>query len=179
MNRIILVLLSEIDEQILDVLKRNLAETFNCSVETKTAIRSLDNAYNPLRKQYISPRLLTRLRRMKKSPGDKILGIVDVDLYSPGFDFVFGEAEIATGVGTLSLYRLKPKHYDIRPNTKLFQKRAVKEAVHELGHLFQLGHCTNPGCAMSFSTSLSAVDKKGETFCSKCQAELKKNVGKH
>ncbi|MFC2068038.1 hypothetical protein ACFLTP_03385 [Chloroflexota bacterium] len=46
----------------------------------------------------------------------------------------------------------------------MFEKRAVKEAVYELGHLYHLDHCTNPKCVMHFSTSLVGIDIKGKTF---------------
>ncbi len=98
---------------------------------------------------------------------------MDVDLYSPEFDFVFGEAEIGSGVATVSLYRLPLERYGLRPDTKVFEERAVKEAVHELGHLYHLDHCSNPKCVMHFSTSLVDIDIKGKTFCSKCQQKLK------
>ena len=176
MRWIILVLLSEINEHILKVLKQSLEQTFNRAVETRAEIRSLDYAYDPSRNQYISPRLLSRLRRIKKGSGDTILGIVDVDLYSPEFDFVFGEAEISSGVATVSLYRLRPERYGLRPDAKVFEERAIKEAVHEFGHLYYLGHCPNPKCVMNFSTSLVDIDIKGKTFCSKCQQELKENI---
>jgi len=176
MGQIILVLLSEINEHTLEVLKQSLEQTFNRMVETRAKIRSLDYAYDPSRNQYISPRLLSRLRRIKKGSGDKILGIVYVDLYSPEFDFVFGEAEIGSGVATVSLYRLLPERYGLRPNRKVLEERTVKEAVHELGHLYHLGHCLNPKCVMHFSTSLVDIGKKRKTFCSKCQQELKKNT---
>ena len=106
MGKIILVLLSEINKHVLEVLKQGIEQTFDRTVETRTKIRKLDYNYDSNRDQYISPRLLSRLRRIKKDYHDKILGIVDVDLYSPEFDFVFGEAEIGSGVATVSLYRL-------------------------------------------------------------------------
>ncbi len=176
MGRIILVLLSEISERMLEVLKRSLEQTFNREVQTRAKIRSLDNAYDPSRNQHISPRLLAQLRRIKRDSCDKVLGVVDVDLYSPEFDFVFGEAEISSGVAMLSLYRLRPERYGLLPNAKTVEERVVKEAVHELGHLYGLGHCTNTKCAMHFSTSLVDVDRKGKAFCSKCQKWLKENI---
>ena len=173
MKRIILVLLCRVDEHLLEVLKQSLGKTFNSLVETRNEIRSLNYAYDPCRNQYVSPRLLSRLRRIKKSPGDKILGILNVDLYSPEFEFVFGEAEMSSGVATVSLYRLRPEHYGFPPDVKVLEERAVKEAVHELGHLYHLGHCPNSKCVMRFSTSLFDVDTKEKTFCSRCQQKLK------
>jgi len=173
MGKIILVLLSKINKHILELMKQGIEQTFDRTVETRAKIRSLDYTYDSSRNQYISPRLLSRLWRIKKDYHDKILGIVDVDLYSPEFDFIFGETEISSGVATVSLYRLRPEHYHLHPNSKVFVERAVKEAVHELGHLYHLDHCTNPKCVMHFSTSLVDVDMKGQAFCSKCQQKLK------
>jgi archaemetzincin len=173
MGKIILVLLSKINKHILEVLKQGIEKTFDRTVETRVKVRSLDYTYDSSRNQYISPRLLSRLRRIKKDYRDKILGIVDVDLYSPEFDFIFGEAEINSGVATVSLHRLLPEGYGLYPDSKVFEERAVKEAVHELGHLYHLDHCANPECVMHFSTSLVDVDMKGKSFCSKCQQKLK------
>jgi len=108
-----------------------------------------------------------------KRSGDKILGVLDVDLYSPEFEFVFGEAERGSRVATVSLYRLRPEHYGFPPDVKVLEERAVKEAVHGLGHLYHLGHCSNSKCVMQFPTSLFYVDAKEKTFCSRCQQKLK------
>ncbi len=118
---------------------------------------------------------MSRLGRMKKDRGDKIVGLVDVDLYSPGFDFVFGEADIAAGVATVSLYRLRQAYYDQPPDSNVFEERAIKEAIHEVGHLYGLGHCPNPKCVMHFSISSADVDLKTDTFCAKCMQQLECN----
>ena len=177
-RRIILRPLAQIDSQILEILKQNLEHTFNCPVEIKAQISNLDYAYDPKRKQYLSPRLLASLRRFSKEPGDRCLGIVDVDLYSPGLNFVFGEADISSGAAIISLYRLSPERYDLPHNATLFQDRAIKEAVHELGHTYHLSHCRDVKCVMHFSNSLADTDIKGSSFCPKCQQRLKEGTGK-
>ncbi len=175
MGRIILVLMSSVDKYVLAALKEGLGGTFNRRVEVRVKNSSLDYAYDSSRMQYLSPRLLLRLGRMKKARGDKIVGLVDVDLYSPGFDFVFGEADVAAGIATVSLYRLRQEYYAQPPDSNVFEERAVKEAIHELGHLYGLGHCPNPKCVMHFSTSLSSVDRKAKMFCAKCIQRLRHN----
>jgi len=50
--------------------------------------------------------------------------------------------------------------------------RAVKEAVHELGHTFGLDHCSDPRCVMHFSNMLADTDRKGREFCPSCRARL-------
>lgn len=173
MNRIILILYCRIDERLVELLKQGLENTFNRIVEIRYDIHNFTYAFDRNRNQYVSPRFLSRLRRIKKGSGDKILGVLDVDLYSPDFEFVFGEAEIGSGVATVSLYRLRPEHYGFPTDEKLLDERVIKEAVHELGHLYHLGHCDSSECVMQFSTSLLDVDKKGRMFCSRCQKKLK------
>ena len=175
MGRIILVLMSSVDEHVLPTLKQGLEGAFNRPVEVRVKISSLDHAYDSSRMQYLSPRLLSRLGRMKKDRGDKIVGLVDVDLYSPGFDFVFGEADVAAGIATVSLYRLRQEYYAQPPDSNVFEERAIKEAIHELGHLYSLSHCLNPECVMHFSTSLGYVDRKTKMFCAKCMQRLRHN----
>jgi len=175
-QRIILKPLSRIDSQILKILKQDLEHTFNCPVETQALALSLDYAYNPKRRQYLAPRLLASLRGFNKEPGARCLGIVDVDLYSPGLNFIFGEAEIGSGVAIISLYRLKPERYGLPPNAGLFRDRAIKEAVHELGHTYYLSHCLDINCVMHFSNSLADTDIKRISFCPKCQQKLKEVI---
>ena len=166
---------SSIDEHVLATLKQGLEQAFNRSVELRVRIGSLDHAYDSSRGQYLSPRILLRLRRMKKDRDDKILALVDVDLYSPDFDFVFGEADIVAGVGVVSLSRLRPEYYAKPPDSNALEERALKEAIHELGHLFRLGHCPNSKCVMRFSTSLGEVNRKTKMFCDTCKSRLKHN----
>jgi len=98
---------------------------------------------------------------------EKILGIVDHDLYVPELNFVFGEA--SPRVADISLTRLRQDFYNLSQDQSLFYKRALTEAVHELGHTYGLGHCEDPRCVMFFSNSLIDTDRKGSEFCPKCK----------
>jgi archaemetzincin len=103
---------------------------------------------------------------------EKVLGIVDHDLYVPELNFVFGEASPSAAV--ISLTRLRQEFYNLPQDQSLFHKRTLTEAVHELGHTYGLGHCGNPKCVMFFSNSLIDTDRKGSKFCSKCKNNLRK-----
>jgi archaemetzincin len=46
--------------------------------------------------------------------------------------------------------------------------RALKEAVHEVGHTFGLGHCHDSACVMHFSNTLADTDRKGAHPCAVC-----------
>jgi archaemetzincin len=171
-ERIILIILSDIEETLIQSLKRRLEQTFNRDTEVRYSLQNLGYAYDKNRKQYVSPKILAKLRRIKKQPKEKILGVTDVDLYSPGYDFVYGEAEIASGVATLSIYRLKENRRNNGASPELLEERSVREAVHELGHLYQLGHCSNERCVMHACPCIADVDKAGHEFCEECSAVL-------
>jgi archaemetzincin len=170
--RIIIIPLAEIDGHVLEMLGDSLRQTFACQVKVEAQVGSLDYAYNKTRKQYLAAQLLSILRHFSMEPGDRCLGIVDVDLYAPGLNFIFGEADVSAGVAIISLYRLQQERYGLPRNERLFQDRAIKEAVHELGHTYYLSHCREARCVMHFSNSLADTDIKRPSFCEKCQQKL-------
>ena len=138
----------------------------------------LREAYNPARKQYHSTTILRNVNElMKHVRTDEILTVVDVDLYVPRLNFVFGEAQCPGRFAIISTYRLKPEFYGVG-NGELFVSRVKKEAVHELGHVLGLIHCINPQCVMYFSNSIFDTDYKGDQFCSTCNKKIIEVLGK-
>jgi archaemetzincin len=135
---------------------------FNISVLQQAFLPK--NAYNPERDQYKSHHFL---KLIGDCPGDKVLGICDVDLYSDDYNFVFGQAEISKRSGVISLFRLKGER-------GIYHNRVVKEATHELGHTLGLTHCKKSRCVMFFSERLEDTDKKEEKFCKRCEKKLQK-----
>ncbi len=162
--------LGNITDEIMEEIKDRVGSVFHCPVEIEPGITDLSQAYNPERKQYLSPKLITSLGKMEKD--GRVVGIADVDLYVPGLNFVFGEADTAAGMSIISLYRLRPEYYGLAPDEAIFLERATKEIVHELGHTFGLAHCPNNQCVMHFSNSLADTDSKEVHFCNKCRPKI-------
>lgn len=160
------------DTTIFSFLATELGRIFKFPVRIKSTVPLDTRAYNQDRQQYFAPKILLALNQIKLTKDEIILGIVDVDLYIEGLNFIFGQANLVEGKAIISLTRLRQEYYGFKPNQKLFQRRVLTEAVHELGHIFGLSHCSNFKCVMFFSNSLKDTDIKGYKFCPICQKTL-------
>ena len=133
----------------------------------------LGKAFDEKRRQYRSNVILSEIQgyAAEKKWVNRVLGVVDADIFVPELNFVFGEASCPGKTALISLWRLKPEFYGVSPNMELFLARALKEAVHELGHTLGLRHCSRSSCVMYFSNSIFDTDRKQSLFCDQCYLE--------
>ncbi len=171
-GRIYLKPIGDQDVRVLDGIAEGVAVAFGLPVSKLPAVEVPEHAFNSLRGQYHSTQILRGL--LPHAPDDalRLLAVSDVDLFVPRLNFVFGEATLDGRVAIISLYRLHPEFYGGPTDEEIFLGRAVKEAVHELGHTFGLKHCRNPECVMYFSNSIGDTDRKSAEFCKKSAGEL-------
>lgn len=134
---------------------------FDCSVLPAVPLPA--EAADAARAQYAVGPLLEAARR---AAGGRVLAVADVDLYARGYNYVFGMAEKAGRAAVMSLARLR------HAEPARLRARMLKEAVHELGHTFGLGHCPHRPCVMHFSNTLEDTDRKMAEFCAACDARL-------
>lgn len=147
----------------------NIQVTVGPSVEASSKT-IFEFCFDRTRNQLNSTRLLQWfLDKFRLDTQSKVLIIVDADAYTTGLNFVFGEAYNNGNIAAIYLPRLKQEFYGLEANEQLFYERMVKEAVHELGHTFDLAHCDNKLCVMHFSNSLPETDIKGRSFCKNCK----------
>jgi len=172
---IVLVAIGQVDKNVMDWLKNDLSQVFNKPVSVGKGMPEPDYAFDQKRKQYSSTAILNTIMKQREyAPYEKILGIVDHDLFVPELNFVFGEASAKAAV--ISITRLRQTFYRLPEDQGLFHRRVLTEAVHELGHTDGLEHCQNPRCVMFFSNSLSDTDRKGPGFCTRCRKNLQSSV---
>ncbi|HHT9144751.1 MAG TPA: archaemetzincin family Zn-dependent metalloprotease [Candidatus Wunengus sp. YC61] len=169
---LLIVPFGTIRKEVLVFLQNELIRTFGFDVRIAREEHIPQYAFDPKRRQYQSTKILEWLKNIPVMD-TRFLGIVDLDLYVPELNFVFGEADVAHGVCVISLVRLRQEFYGLPKNEKQFLERALKEAVHEIGHTYRLGHCGDTRCIMHFSNSLQDTDIKGPDFCSRCKLKLR------
>jgi archaemetzincin len=156
------------DDRLLEVVSSGVREILEISTEIVPVDISLKDGWNTERNQHNSNWILSQLLQKLPTDSDKIIGITDYDLYMPILSYVFGEAELGGRAAIVSTYRLQNELYGLPASQASLESRALKEAVHELGHTFGLVHCRNQKCVMRSSTYVEEIDLKTENFCSDC-----------
>jgi archaemetzincin len=131
-----------------------------------------DDAYFMGRDQYLTDPILSALAGMDDD-AEALLGVADLDLFTFRLDFVIGVAAKDGPVALLALARLRPEFRGQPPEPPLLLERAVKEAIHELGHTYGLGHCEDPTCVMHFASDPEETDRKSDRFCLDHERQLR------
>ena len=186
MKKIIYLLrIGDIDPGILIVLKKDLKWFFKRYgfkiVNLPDPLPLLESEYNSFKRQYDALKVKKRLIKYIKNKGySRVLGVLDVDIFSKYLNFVFGVADLPKdknyGNALISVIRLREIFYRRTENIAYFELRIVKEAIHELGHTFGLEHCIN-FCVMKFSNTLEDTDQKPPKFCEECANKLDAFIG--
>ncbi len=158
--RLTLKPLGAVDAGVLEHLRREL-RAFDEVVVAPTADLP-STGFNPKRGQY---RASSLFEACLQEPGTRVLGVTEADLYETGLNFVFGYSQPGGRVAVISLARLRDA------DLARYRERAVKEAVHELGHTLGLAHDEDRAeCVMHFSRTLADTDRKGREYCAACAA---------
>ncbi len=116
------------------------------------------------------------MKEKKKSNLEMIICITEVPIYSSSkknIFFLFGETYLKCQCCIVSTTKLREEFYNREGNQELFNKRIVKEVIHEIGHLILgIEHCQEHSCVMRFSLKIEEIDKKSIELCNQCKLQL-------
>jgi archaemetzincin len=173
LENITLISFGYFDQEILDRVVPDISREFSTSVRTKNGNLDLSEFYDPSRRQYNGTALLNKIDNEFATDSSKTLGLFDIDLFIPILTYIFGQAYLNGRIGIVSIYRLSNEKYGIKTDHKILLERFRKEAIHELGHMFGLIHCSDPVCVMRSSTYVEDIDQKSHALCPVCRMQLK------
>ena len=143
--------------------------------EVFALLDDIDFAFSPNRNQYHSTPVLEQLAFNAPADAIKVLALVEVDLFIPILTHVFGEAQLGGKACIVSTIRLNEGR-SYQNTQEPFQSRIVKEAIHELGHTFNLRHCREHTCLMHYCRNEHDVDRKSDQLCRYCKVLLEDEI---
>lgn len=168
-NRIGVVALGEVPDLIPQSVAAHIQGMLHAEVDVLPSVALPAGAFDQSRLQYSASRLLQHLEALPLGPSHKVLAVLDADLFVPIFTYVLGEAQQGGKHALVSLHRLRVGGRTAASAHALLMERCAKVALHELGHLYDLHHCTNPACLMHFAGSLEDLDKTLLDYCQYCR----------
>jgi len=172
MSKVYIVPVGEVDTSLLARLLPCLEERFLMSFFVTSPLPVPDNAYNLIKKKYLSSAICEKIGFMMPADAKFALAVTDLDTYDNYSNFVYNHVKSEDRVGLISLYRLDPLHSLLPVDRDFYFPRMLKEATHEMGHLMGFRHCFDNNCVMYFSYSISDTDRKGSFFCYECEKKL-------
>ena len=173
MSRLYLSPLGALDRGWGPAVAEGLEAVFPLQVELATLAVDPEAVWDAERGQYYSTPLIELIVQAGiLHDGDRILGMTEGDLFVPILTFVFGEAQVGGQGAVFSVARLRPSFYGLPEDQNLLRARAVKEAVHEVGHTLGLLHCQSYDCAMRACTNAGEVDLKPAALCPACRGQV-------
>jgi len=151
---VVLVPIGPVPADLLAQLQRELPPFENRDVAIAAEIPRPAAAFDAGRQQYRGGALLEELERRDIAGADRVVGLIDADVYAPGLNFIFGQAMKPGRFAVVALPRLRA-----RP------ERVLKVTVHELGHSFGFAHCSDTNCVMRFANAVGDLDRQGFRYC--------------
>ena len=170
--------IGELSTELIEEIRREIKRIFGFSIEITPILEDLTFALDADRHQYHSTLILEQLAARMPPKAKKVLAIAQVDLFIPILTHVFGEAQLGGSACIVSTFRLNEGHSGMVVPKK-YMDRIIKEAIHELGHTFNLRHCPDHTCIMHYCRNEQDVDRKSDQLCRYCKIMLEDEIKRY
>ena len=174
-HNIIISPIGDFASDLLSPIRDEINRIYGYPTEVLPLLHDLEFAAHPNRNQYHSTAILDQLAQKAPIDALKVLAITQVDLFIPILTHVYGEAQLGGKACIVSTIRLNEGHEALNTQEPFFS-RIVKEAIHELGHTFQLRHCREHTCLMHYCRNERDVDRKSDQLCRYCKILLEDEI---
>jgi archaemetzincin len=164
-RKVLLVAIGPVPADAIVHLRSELTTLLKREVAIGPAIPLPALALNSFRRQYRGHNLLVELGKYDFHYADRIVGVIDEDVYAPGLNFIFGQARKPGRVAVVALPRLRDSFRKHPNHPERLRERLVKVAAHEIGHTYGFSHCSDRGCVMHFARSVFDLDETGHNYC--------------
>jgi archaemetzincin len=166
--------IGEIAPWICKLIAEKVEDCFGFTTKVVPLLDNISFAHDLDRNQFHSTQILTELEASCPKEGLKVVAITREDLFIPILTHVYGEAQLGGKTCIISISRLitGPDMGGLDSGAG----RIVKEAIHELGHCFDLRHCEDEQCIMHYCRKLEDVDRKLNRFCRYCNIFLSDSI---
>lgn len=169
MKSIYLLEIGEVKDLDWEALGSDLSKIFSLRTKKIGPIEVPDFAFDRLRKQYDSLKIMQDISSISFDSLEKMLAVTSVDLFTDDYNYIFGQGDSPGKISIVSTFRLDPRNFKDNFNKDIYYQRILKEAIHELGHNFGVSHCPDKSCPMHFSNNVTDTDFKKTQLCQKCQ----------
>lgn len=109
-----------------------------------------------------------------------VAAVTMYDLYSSGFNFLFGKAMLKGRVGVFSFARYYPGFYGLAAGPHAESEllwRSCMVMCHEITHMFNVQHCIYHQCRMNGSNSEEESARRPADLCPICLRKMQHSLG--
>ena len=124
-------------------------------------------------------KLLKEAPHVRSLPDDKVLYITSAPLALPpgplGEPPCWGFADFGGERAVVSTARIPPRGVS-EASVEAWRKRLAREAIHALGHTWDLHHCYDARCAMHPSWSQGLAERREMELCTFCREKSERKI---
>ena len=160
---------------LIEAIASEIKRVFGFPAAVDCVLEDLSFALDQNRNQHHSTMILEHLAARAPSRAVKVIAVAQVDLFIPILTHVYGEAQLGGTACVVSIFRLNEGRSGMNISQKYIE-RIVKEAIHELGHTFNLRHCPEDTCIMHYCRNEEDVDRKSDELCRYCKIMLEDEI---